>query len=124
LVFNDGAAFSSFEGKFGLLMGVTGIATLVFIIMALSAKFDHNPFYAWGIYLMIGGMLGNFIDRVMFSNHEVIDFLSFTFWGWELATFNIADSCLVIGVICVCIDMLICEGRRNKKLKMQGENNE
>jgi signal peptidase II len=124
LVFNDGAAFSSFAGQFGLLMGVTVLATIVFIFMASSAKFDLNPFYAWGIYLMIGGMFGNLIDRIFFTDHAVVDFLSFTFWGWEFATFNIADSCLVVGVICVCIDMLICEGLRKKKLEKQGELNE
>ena len=64
LVFNDGAAFSSFKGQFEMLMGVTLLATIIFIVMALSADFKKNPFYAWGIYLMIGGMLGNFIDRV------------------------------------------------------------
>ena len=124
LVFNDGAAFSSFAGKFELLMGVTVLATIVFFIMALSAKFDYNPFYAWGIYLMIGGMCGNLIDRIFFTDHSVVDFLSFTFWGRPFATFNIADSCLVVGVICVCIDMLFCEGRRNKKLEKLGDNNE
>lgn len=121
LVFNDGAAFSSFEGQFGLLMGVTILATAVFIFMASSAKFDINPFYSWGIYLMIGGMCGNLIDRIFFTNHAVVDFLSFSFWGWEFATFNIADSCLVVGVICVCIDMLICEGLRKKKIEKQLE---
>ena len=116
LVFNDGAAFSSFKGQFEMLMGVTLLATIIFIVMALSADFKKNPFYAWGIYLMIGGMLGNFIDRVFYDNHYVIDFLSFTFWGWDFATFNIADSCLVIGVICVIVDMLFFEGKRNKEI--------
>ena len=116
LVFNDGAAFSSFKGQFEMLMGVTLLATIIFIVMALSADFKKNPFYAWGIYLMIGGMLGNFVDRVFYDNHYVIDFLSFTFWGWDFATFNIADSCLVIGVICVIVDMLFFEGKRNKEI--------
>ena len=114
LVFNDGAAFSSFEGKFEMLMAITVVATIIFIIMACSARFDKNPFYAGGIYLMIGGMLGNLVDRIFFTDHSVIDFLSFTFWGNDFATFNIADSCLVVGVICVCIDMLFFEGKRNK----------
>lgn len=117
LVFNDGAAFSSFSGQFPMLMGITVIATIIFIIMAKSAKFDVNPFYAWGIYLMIGGMIGNLIDRIFYTDHAVVDFLSFTFWGWDFATFNIADSCLVIGVICICIDILFFESKRNKEVK-------
>ena len=115
LVFNDGAAFSILEGKFGLLMAMTAIATIVFIFMAGSAKFDENPFYSFGIYLMIGGMLGNFIDRVFRPDHKVVDFLSFTFFGNPFATFNIADCCLVIGVILVCVDLLIFEPIRKKK---------
>lgn len=117
LVFNNGAAFSSFEGQFALLMGITVVATIIFFIMALSADFWKNPFYAWGIYLMIGGMIGNLIDRVFYPGHYVIDFLSFTFFGWDFATFNIADSCLVVGVICVFIDLLFLEGKRNKSIE-------
>jgi len=117
LTFNNGAAFSIFSGNFPLLMGFTVIATIIFFIMALKADFEDAPWYSWGIYLMIGGMIGNFIDRVWAPNHEVTDFVSLIFGDYYFGIFNLADSFLVIGVILVCIDLLFFEGRRKKKIE-------
>ena len=118
LHYNTGAAFSSFEGNFPFLMVMTVIATIVFIIMAKWADFKTKKFYSWGVYLMIGGMIGNFIDRVFNNGKGVVDFLSFTFFKtYDFAVFNIADSFLVVGVICVMIDLIICEPIREKKKK-------
>ena len=113
LQYNPYIAFSMelpFEGQ----MIFTGVAAVLFVIMAIWCDFKTKPFYSWGIYLMIGGMIGNFIDRI-FCEHGVIDFLSFTFFGKPFATFNIADSCLVVGVICIIIDLLFFDGKREKK---------
>ena len=112
LQFNPYIAFSiklPFEGQ----MIATAVAVIIFAVMARWADFSKNPFYAWGTYLMIGGMCGNFLDRI-FNPEGVIDFLSFTFFGKPFATFNIADSCLVVGVICVIIDLLFFDGKREK----------
>ena len=106
LFYNKGAAFSSFEGNFTFLMAMTAVATVVFIIMAFWTDFDTKKFYSWGVYLMIGGMIGNFIDRVFNRELGVVDFLSFTFFGWDFAVFNLADTFLVIGVICIIVDQL------------------
>lgn len=117
LYYNKGAAFSSFEGNFPFLMIMTLIATIVFIIMAKWADFDNKKFYSWGVYLMIGGMIGNFIDRVFNFDEGVVDFLSFTFFGWDFAVFNLADSFLVVGVICIIIDILFFDSKREKNKK-------
>ena len=117
LQYNKGAAFSSFSGNFPFLMGMTAIATIVFIVMARWANFDTKKFYSWGLYLMIGGMLGNFIDRVFNRDLGVVDFLSFTFFGWDFAVFNLADSFLVVGVICLMIDLIFFDGKREKAKK-------
>ena len=118
LHYNTGAAFSSFDGNFPFLMIMTAIATVVFVYMAKYADFDTKKFYSWGIYLMIGGMIGNFIDRVFNYGKGVVDFLAFTFFKtYDFAVFNIADSFLVVGVICVMIDILFFESKREKKTK-------
>ena len=118
LHYNTGAAFSSFDGNFPFLMIMTAIATVVFVYMAKYADFDTKKFYSWGIYLMIGGMIGNFIDRVFNYGKGVVDFLAFTFFKtYDFAVFNIADSFLVLGVICVMIDILFFESKREKKTK-------
>ena len=114
LRYNTGAAFSSFDGQFEILMVMTAIATVIFIMIARKADFEKAPLYSIGIFMMIGGMIGNFIDRVFYENHAVIDFLSFTFFGWDFAIFNIADSYLVVGTILFCIDIAFFEAKRDK----------
>jgi signal peptidase II len=118
LHYNTGAAFSSFDGNFPFLMIMTAVATIVFIYMAKYADFKSKKFYSWGIYLMIGGMIGNFIDRVFNYGKGVVDFLAFTFFKtYDFAVFNMADTFLVIGVICIMIDILFFEAKREKKVK-------
>ena len=118
LHYNTGAAFSSFDGNFPFLMIMTAVATIVFIYMAKYADFKSKKFYSWGIYLMIGGMIGNFIDRVFNYGEGVVDFLAFTFFKtYDFAVFNMADTFLVIGVICIMIDILFFEAKREKKVK-------
>lgn len=121
LSFNNGAAFSSFSGQFIVLMAMTVVATILFCYMARFANFKKAPWYSTGIYFMIGGMLGNFIDRAFSTErmyapkHSVVDFLSFTFFGkYDFAIFNIADSFLVVGAILVVIDLLFFERKRSK----------
>ena len=117
LHYNTGAAFSSFDGNFVFLMLMTLVATMVFIVMALMSDFKTKLFYTIGVFLMIGGMIGNFIDRVFRFGQGVVDFLSFTFFGWDFAVFNMADTFLVIGVICVIIDLLFFDGKREKQIE-------
>ena len=118
LHYNTGAAFSSFDGNFPFLMIMTAVATIIFIYMAKYADFKSKKFYSWGIYLMIGGMIGNFIDRVFNYGKGVVDFLAFTFFKtYDFAVFNMADTFLVIGVICIMIDILFFEPKREKKVK-------
>ena len=121
LQYNPNIAFS-IDMSFEFQMLFTIVATTVFAVMALSSDFKTKKFYSWGIFLMIGGMIGNFFDRIFNQlvyggERGVIDFLSFKFFGNPFATFNIADSCLVIGVICVFIDLLFLEDKRNKQLE-------
>ena len=113
LHYNPYIAFS-IQLPFFWQMFMTVIACGVFFYMALSSDFKNKKFYSYGVWLMIGGMVGNFIDRV-FYDKGVIDFLSFTFFGKDFATFNLADSFLVIGVICVIIDLLFYDGKIKTK---------
>ena len=47
--------------------------------------------------LILGGALGNGLDRIIHG--KVVDFLDFIFFGWRYWTFNLADSCIVVGAI-------------------------
>lgn len=117
LHYNTGAAFSSFDGNFIFLMAMTVVAAIVFVFMAMTSDIDKKIFYTVGVFLMIGGMIGNFIDRVFNYGEGVVDFLSFTFFGWDFAVFNMADTFLVIGVICIIVDLIFFDTKREKENK-------
>lgn len=60
--------------------------------------------------LILGGAMGNGLDRVVHG--KVVDFLDFIFFGWRYWTFNIADSCIVVGAILLGLSLL-----RHKPIK-------
>ncbi len=90
-VTNSGAAWGIFAGHPGLLF-----ALRIAIIGCLAAYllFSKPKFSLW---LVAVGALGNAIDYCLYGH--VIDFLHFTFWGYSFPIFNIADSCITIGVV-------------------------
>lgn len=90
--------------SFGLFSGHEGEAAIYLIVLALAiaaALFVwlwrcDDRFIAVALSLIIGGALGNVIDRVRFG--AVADFFDFHVMGWHYPAFNIADSCIFIGV--------------------------
>ncbi|WP_300408111.1 signal peptidase II [Lagierella sp.] len=95
---NRGAAFGILQGKKFFLTFVT-----LGVILAMSFYLykGYNKFSLIskiGLSLIIGGAIGNLIDRVF--RHYVIDFISVTFPnGYDFPVFNVADICVVIGTI-------------------------
>lgn len=98
--FNTGAAFSFLSAQTGwqiyLLSGVSVLVSLALIIW-LSRIARREWWNAAPIALVLGGAIGNLIDRVRFG--FVIDFIDFHVGNWHYATFNIADSAVCVGAI-------------------------
>jgi len=83
---------------------LTGISLVFFIWFYI---FNAKKNYKWlriAIILVIGGTIGNFIDRLRID--AVVDFIGFTFGTYNFPIFNLADSFLVVGVIMVFIHYL------------------
>ncbi len=95
---NPGAAFSSFLNKKVFLCSITIIALILFIYYLFKCK-DKYTFL--GLLLVIGGALGNFIDRIRFS--YVVDFIHFSFFS---PVFNLADVFLTVGVAIIIVIIL------------------
>lgn len=91
LVHNRGAAFGIFKDKFYFFV-VISVITIIAIYFILR-KNKGNKLFSFSLSMILGGALGNLIDRV-FSGH-VIDFLDFHIWP----VFNIADSAITLGTI-------------------------
>ena len=91
---NNGAAFSILEGNQILLIIIT-ILTILFINYYLI-KNKTNKFENIIYGLLLGGIYGNLIDRII--NGYVIDYLDFTIFGYGFAIFNLADILIVISI--------------------------
>ncbi|MBT3922619.1 MAG: signal peptidase II [Nitrospina sp.] len=104
---NSGVAFGLFadqQYEYKALMFIT-ISTIA--IMAILVIFHQNPkskkLVQMGLILIFSGAIGNLIDRTLHG--EVIDFVDFVFKGYHFPAFNIADSCITIGVSLMVIDL-------------------
>ena len=112
LVFNRGAAFSFLAGADGwqtpLLAGFAIVAAAV--VSWFIVKDPGKRLFCLGLALILGGALGNVIDRVRFGH--VVDFLDFHAFGAHWPAFNVADSAITVGaVILVLESFLPREGR-------------
>jgi signal peptidase II len=96
LVWNRGVSFGMLGGlaEYGpwLLSGIA-LAIVVFLLTWLRRASD--PLVAGALGLVIGGALGNVVDRVRFG--AVVDFLDFHYAGWHWPAFNVADSAICVG---------------------------
>lgn len=92
---NTGAAWSMFSGypKVLALIGLFALSALYFFRKSLELKLPHSQ---WVFGLIIGGIVGNLIDR--FRLGHVTDFLDFHIGNSHWPSFNIADSGITIGV--------------------------
>ncbi len=116
LHYNDGGAWGIFSGNMVMFYIITIIAFGFFYFLTKDVDFKTKKFYSISVILIIAGGIGNFIDRLLFQ--EVVDFLDFIIFGYDFPTFNIADICLVVGVIMFAFDVLmedVLHGKFNRR---------
>ncbi len=107
---NHGAAFGIMDGK---VIFIVVVSVLIFAYLIYEIRKDsHSKLITTSISFVIGGLLGNLFDRVVYGH--VIDFLDFNFFGHDFAIFNIGDSFIVIGTILLAIGFLLEERNANK----------
>jgi len=103
---NYGAAFSFLHTASGwqrwFFIGLGSLAA-VFIIWMLR-RHGQQQMFAWALTLILGGALGNVIDRAVHG--YVVDFIQVHAGGWYFPAFNIADSAITIGAILLILDEL------------------
>lgn len=110
LHYNTGAAFSFWgtEGGWQIyLFALISLIVSVFLMIWLSRIQHSDKLKAVGLSLVVGGALGNFIDRVRLG--YVIDFIDFHIKDWHYATFNIADGAICAGVFLLIIETVFEE---------------
>ena len=123
---NDGVAFSfkiSSDPTVNLIIQtlIAVFALVFFVYLARKVVFKKQKWYAFALGLMMGGTLGNVVDRLFSSTHSVTDFFAFTlYYPWfeggklilassPFAIFNVADSALNVGVFMFIIYLLFLD---------------
>ncbi len=105
---NTGAAFGLFASVDSSVKAVllNSVAVVVFLVVsAYALRSPHKSVRLQvGLALILGGAVGNLLDRVRFG--YVVDFLDFAISGHHWPAFNVADSAICIGVGLLFIDML------------------
>ncbi|MBC7860904.1 MAG: lipoprotein signal peptidase [Burkholderiaceae bacterium] len=107
LAYNRGAAFSFLSNESGwqrYFFTAIGIGAALFIIYLLK-KHAGQRLFCWALALILGGAIGNVIDRIVYGH--VVDFLDFHWKNWgHFPAFNVADAAISIGAALFIIDEL------------------
>jgi signal peptidase II len=122
-VHNTGAAFSFLAGAGGwqrwFFVGI-GIVASVFIVWMLRSH-PSERLFCFALTMILGGAVGNVVDRLLHG--YVVDFLQFRFallepifHGGYFPSFNLADSAITLGAICLIVDELL-RVRRSRALR-------
>ena len=119
LVHNAGAAFSFLSDAGGWQRWFfTAIAVIAAVwITWLLRKFQYDKFFCFALALVLGGALGNLIDRIAYG--YVVDFLDFYWDSYHFPAFNLADSAITCGAILLLMQSFVkrepYDGKREKK---------
>jgi signal peptidase II len=120
-------------GAFSLLAGLPPVWGRVFFIVATAGALAfvfylyryHPPSNRWGrmsLFLIFGGGLGNLVDRVIYG--EVIDYILLYYRDFYWPAFNLADSCISVGVVLLAVDIFRDPGEDSGGEDMSGKNSD
>ncbi|HET7569261.1 MAG TPA: signal peptidase II [Gammaproteobacteria bacterium] len=115
LLHNSGAAFSFLSQASGwqrwFFIGLGLVVSIVILLWLRKLPRKRRRLLGIGLALVLGGALGNVIDRVAYG--YVIDFIDFFYHGWNFPPFNVADSSITVGAILVIIDTLLASRQQS-----------
>lgn len=116
LTWNSGISFGIFsnQGSFSVII-LSTIATLIVFFLAVWLMKAVNKKLIIGLICIIGGAIGNIIDRVYHG--AVIDFLDFHIKSYHWPAFNVADSCIFIGATLIILDSLFPDKKEETSIK-------
>jgi signal peptidase II len=113
-VWNPGVSFGLFPANSAatslFLIGLTGLLSVALLVWFL---FTTNALTSLALALIIGGAVGNIIDRLEFG--AVVDFLDFHFRGYHWPAFNLADSSIFLGVVLLLFDSIMEPAKQKEK---------
>jgi len=113
---NRGAAWGMLEGQMWLFSIVT-IGVICAILYFYHKEAKGKPIFQVGLMLLLGGAIGNFIDRIF--RGEVVDFVSVLIpvINYDFPIFNIADAALTMAVVILMIGIIMEDKKGKKQVK-------
>jgi signal peptidase II len=112
-VSNSGAAFGILQGQTVFLVATSLVGVAAIVLYYMFPPMEHGLLRV-ALALQFGGAAGNLIDRV--RTGEVTDFINFRYWP----AFNVADSCISIGVATIFVFFLVLEGQSRRAKQPDG----
>lgn len=110
---NPGAAWSFLADAGGwqrwFFIALASVVSVVLIVWLWRIRNQRQAILSAGLALVLGGAIGNLIDRVV--SGEVTDFIQVLFGTWAFPSFNIADAGISVGAALLIIDALFFSGR-------------
>lgn len=97
---NTGAAWSILNNS-TILLAIISMICFMLLVFYIKKQDNSNRLIQIAYGMLLGGILGNFVDRVMLG--YVVDYLDFYIFGYDYPVFNFADSMIVIGTIILVI---------------------
>ena len=124
LIFNKGAAWGFLGDELvgRIILVIISWVAMIAIIAYFIVKYKTlNKLMKAILMVILAGDVGNLIDRTFYFNRGVVDFLDITYFIPGFGVFNFADSCLVVGILMLCvyfivlwIKELVKEGKANR----------
>jgi len=113
---NRGAAWGMLEGQMWLFSIVT-IGVICAILYFYHKEAKGKPLFQVGLMLLLGGAIGNFIDRIF--RGEVVDFVNVLIpvINYDFPIFNIADAALTMAVVILMIGLIVEDKKGKKQVK-------
>ena len=114
---NPGAAFSFLADAGGwqrwFFVALSSVVSVVIAVWLWRIRSEGQTALSAGLALVLGGAIGNLIDRVLLGH--VTDFFQVWFGSWAFPSFNIADAGISVGAALLIIDALFISGREDKQ---------
>ena len=99
LIWNKGIAFGLLSIDESVIYNIITLVIGIIIIVILLMLWRNDNIQKYFLILIVGGALGNFYDRLVFT--AVPDFIDLHFWGFHWFVFNVADIFITVGVFCL-----------------------
>ena len=107
---NTGVSFGFLQAQHDLVRWLLTLFSLVVaVVLAVWVRRATRPLFAIAVGLVVGGAIGNAIDRIRFGS--VVDFVDVSRIGFFPWVFNVADSAITVGICLLLLDMLRQDGR-------------